>query len=151
MTYFSKRVHMKQISEKVKRLLFTILGTLFLGIGCIGLILPILPTTPFLILATACYVRGSDRIYRWMMRNRLFGEFIRNYLEGKGITSRQKVFTLALLWLMIAITIFYMIENIMIRILLFIIALAVSVHILKLPTLTSIGSQRKRNKEKPKT
>jgi len=125
---------MKQISEKVKRLLFTILGTLFLGIGCIGLILPILPTTPFLILAAACYVRGSYRIYRWMMRNRLFGEFIRNYLEGKGITSRQKVFTLALLWLMIAITIFYMIENIIIRLLLLTIALAVSIHIVKIPT-----------------
>ena len=128
---------MKQISEKVKRLLFTILGTLFLGIGCIGLILPILPTTPFLILAAACYVRGSDRIYQWMMRNRLFGEFIKNYLEGKGIKSKQKVVTLAFLWIMILLTTVYMMEHLLLRILLFIIAFTVSIHILKLPTFTS--------------
>ena len=126
---------MKQISKKIKRLLFTILGILFLGIGCIGLILPILPTTPFLILAAACYVRGVDRIYGWMMRNRLFGEFIKNYLEGKGIKSMQKVITLVFLWVMIIFTTVYMIENVIIRLLLFIIALTVSVHILKLPTL----------------
>jgi uncharacterized membrane protein YbaN (DUF454 family) len=128
---------MKRISEKVKRLLFIILGTLFLGIGCIGIILPILPTTPFLLLAAACYVRGSNRIYRWMMRNRLFGEFIKNYLEGKGIKSRQKVITLVFLWVMIIFTTVYMIENMTIRILLLIIAFTVSVHILTLPTLQS--------------
>jgi len=128
---------MKRVSEKVKHLLFIILGTLFLGIGCIGLILPILPTTPFLILAATCYVRGSDRIYRWMMQNRLFGEFIKNYLEGKGIKPRQKVVTLVFLWVMIIFTTVYMIENMIIRLFLLIIALTVSVHILKLPTVQS--------------
>ncbi len=128
---------MKRVSEKVKHLLFIILGTLFLGIGCIGLILPILPTTPFLILAAACYVRGVDRIYGWMMRNRLFGEFIKNYLEGKGIKSMQKVITLVFLWLMIIFITVYMIENMIRRIFLLIIDLTVSVHILKLPTVQS--------------
>lgn len=128
---------MKRVSEKVKHLLFIILGTLFLGIGCIGLIRPILPTTPFLILAAACYVRGADRIYGWMMRNRLFGEFIKNYLEGKGIKSMQKVITLVFLWVMIIFTTVYMIENMIRRIFLLIIDLTVSVHILKLPTVQS--------------
>ena len=122
---------------KIKHLLFIILGTLFLVIGCIGLILPILPTTPFLILAAACYGRGSDRIYGWMMRNRLFGEFIKNYLEGKGIKSRQKIITLVFLWVMIIFTTAYIIENMIIRIFLLIIAFTVSVHILKLPTVQS--------------
>jgi len=128
---------MKRISEKVKRILFSVLGTIFLGIGCIGIILPILPTTPFLLLAAACYVRGSERIHRWMIRNRVFGEFIKNYMEGKGIKSRQKVITLAFLWVMIIFTTVYMIENMIVRILLLIIALTVSVHILKLPTFQS--------------
>ncbi len=125
---------MKRVSEKVKRILFNVLGTIFLGIGCIGIILPILPTTPFLLLAAACYVRGSERMHRWMLGNRVFGAFIRNYLEGKGITPRQKGFSLAFLWVMMTFTISYLIENSIIRLVLLTIALAVSVHILKLPT-----------------
>jgi uncharacterized membrane protein YbaN (DUF454 family) len=125
------------ISTKAKRILFNILGTLFLGIGGIGILLPIVPTTPFLLLAAACYARGSKRIHRWMLRNRVFGAFIRNYVERKGITPRQKAVTLVFLWVMMTFTIFNMIENIVLRLFLFIIALAVSVHILKLPTLTS--------------
>jgi len=72
-----------------------------------------------------------------MIRNRVFGEFIKNYMEGKGIKSRQKVITLAFLWVMIIFTTVYMIENMIVRILLLIIALTVSVHILKLPTFQS--------------
>lgn len=125
------------ISTKIKRVLFIVVGTLFLGIGGLGILLPIVPTTPFLLLAAACYARGSKRIHHWMMRNRVFGAFIRNYLERKGITPRQKGFTLVFLWVMITFTMFYMIEPIILRLFLFIIALAVSVHILKLPTLTS--------------
>ncbi len=125
---------MKRVSEKVKRILFNVLGTIFLGIGCIGIILPILPTTPFLLLAAACYVRGSERMHRWMLGNRVFGAFIRNYLEGKGITPRQKGFSLAFLWVMMTFTISYLIENSIIRLVLLTIALTVSVHILKLPT-----------------
>ena len=125
---------MNRVSEKVKRILFSVLGTLFLGIGCIGIIIPILPTTPFLLLAAACYLRGSERIHRWMLGNRVLGAFIRNYLEGKGITPRQKGFTLAFLWVMMTFTLFYMIENIILRLVLLTTALAVSVHILKLPT-----------------
>ena len=129
-----------RVSDKVKRVIFIVLGTLFLGIGCIGIVLPILPTTPFLLLAAACYVRGSKRIHRWMMSNRIFGEFISNYLEGKGIKPRQKLFTLTLLWLTITLTIVFLMDNILRRVFLFLIALIVSVHILKLPTFTSTST-----------
>ena len=125
---------MSRLSDKIKRGLYIIIGTLFLGIGCIGIVLPIVPTTPFLLLAAACYVRGSKRIHRWMMRNRVFGEFIKNYLEGRGINPRQKLFTLTFLWLTIAFTIVYITDKVLLRVFLFLIALAVSTHILKLPT-----------------
>ncbi|MHA2313760.1 MAG: YbaN family protein [Candidatus Hermodarchaeia archaeon] len=128
---------MSWISEKIKRILFSVLGTLFLGFGCIGVLLPIVPTTPFLLLAAACYIRGSKRLHQWMMRNQIFGAFLRNYLERKGITSRHKLFTLTFLWVMISLTIFYIRDNSILPPFLFIIAFAVSVHILKLPTLKS--------------
>ena len=128
---------MRGISDKVKRSLYIFIGTLFLVIGFIGVVIPVLPTTPFLLLAAACYVRGSERIHRWMINNRIFGEFIKNYMEGKGIKLRQKVFTLTFLWLTITFSVFYLIENFVIRILLFIIVIVVSVHILTLPSARS--------------
>jgi uncharacterized membrane protein YbaN (DUF454 family) len=126
---------MRGISNKVKRALFVILGTIFLIIGGIGIIIPVLPTTPFLLLAAACYIRGSKRIHHWMINNRIFGEFIRNYMERRGLKTRQKAFTITFLWLTITLSIYYIIEDFLLRILLVLIALAVSVHILMLPTL----------------
>ena len=128
---------MGHITGKIKRMMFIILGTISLGIGCIGIILPILPTTPFLLLAAACYLRGSPRIHEKLITNRVFGEFINNYLEGRGIKKKQKGIALFSIWLMISITIIFFLDNILLRILLLAIALAVSSHILKLPTLQS--------------
>ena len=131
---------MRGISDNVKRILFILIGTLFLGIGCIGIVIPVLPTTPFLLLAAACYLRGSERLHHWMINNRVFGEFIRNYLEGRGIRPIQKVFTLIFLWLMILLSIFYVVDNLLLRILMFLIAAAVSVHILMLQDLIKVNS-----------
>jgi uncharacterized membrane protein YbaN (DUF454 family) len=126
---------MSGFSDKVKRTLFVVIGTLFLIIGAIGILIPILPTTPFLLLAAACYLRGSQRIHRWMLNNRVFGEFIKNYVEKKGIKPNQKAYTILFLWLTIIFSIFYVTKIFFIRILLILIATAVSVHIIKLPTL----------------
>jgi len=126
---------MTGISDKVKRIIFVIAGTLFLIIGLIGIIIPVLPTTPFLLLAAACYIRGSKRIHNWMINNSLFGDFVKNYLERKGITIRQKITSLLFLWLTITISIYYLIDSFPIIILLFVIAIAVSVHILRIRTL----------------
>jgi uncharacterized membrane protein YbaN (DUF454 family) len=122
------------ISDKIKRIIYVFLGTLFLGMGLIGIVVPILPTTPFLLLSAACYVRGSKRIHNWMINHRVFGEYIRNYMEGKGISFRHKIFTLTFLWLAMIFSIFYMIEIFLVRILLVIVAIAVSVHIIRLPS-----------------
>ncbi len=123
------------VPDSVKRMLFVLVGTLFLAIGFVGIIIPVLPTTPLLLLAAACYLRGSERLHRWMIENRMFGEFIRNYMEGRGIDPRQKVVTLAFLWTTISFSALYLIERLPVRILLFLIATAVSVHILALPSL----------------
>lgn len=126
---------MTGLTDKVKRILFVIFGTLFLVIGFIGVVIPVLPTTPFLLLAAACYIRGSKRIHNWMINNSIFGDFVRNYMERKGITIKQKIITLTFLWLTIGFSIYYIIDSFLIRIALFIIATAVSLHILLIRTL----------------
>lgn len=132
---------MRGVSEKIKRILFIVFGTLFLIIGAIGVFIPVLPTTPFLLLAAACYLRGSERLHRWMINNSVFGEFVRNYMEGRGIRLRQKIFTILFLWLMIIFSIFYVVDSFLLRILVSLIAMAVSVHIIMLPTLKQSNSR----------
>lgn len=97
-------------------------------IGVIGIFIPILPTTPFLLLAAACYLRSSPRFHRWLMNNRLFGVYIRNYTEGRGIPVKVKLFTIALLWATIGISI-WLAANLVVTIILSVIAAAVTLHI----------------------
>jgi len=132
---------MKGISEKIKSTIFTVFGTIFLIIGAIGVFIPILPTTPFLLLAAACYLRGSERLHRWLIYNRVFGEFIRNYTEGRGIKQRQKIYTISFLWLMIIFSVIYVLNNSLFRILLLFIAMVVSIHIIILPTIKQTNSR----------
>ena len=68
-------------------------------LAVLGLFLPLLPTTPFLLLASACYVRSSERLHGWLMNNRVLGPYIRNFQERRGIPFRAKVTTVILLWL----------------------------------------------------
>ena len=62
-------------SSKLIRPILIILGTIFLAIGIIGILIPLLPTTPFLLLAAACYARGSNRFYNWLLCNKFFGNY----------------------------------------------------------------------------
>jgi uncharacterized membrane protein YbaN (DUF454 family) len=112
-----------------KRRLLIGAGTLSTGLGIIGIFIPILPTTPFLLLAAACYMRSSERFYQWLINNRIFGAYVRNYIEGRGMPVRIKIFTILLLWLAIGLTITFGIQNIIIRIVLICIAIGVTAHI----------------------
>lgn len=113
--------------------LFVIAGTIFLGLGAIGIFLPVLPTTPFLLLSAACYLRGSERMHRWLLNNRWFGSYISNYREGKGISAKGKIFSISTLWIAISFSI-YLIQTAHIQVLLLIIAIAVSMHLITVPT-----------------
>ena len=86
-------------SDKLRRRLFVTAGTIALVIGVVGIIIPVLPTTPFLLLAAICYMRGSQRLYNALLCNRFVGNYVRNYLEGRGMSLRRKIWTLTLLWL----------------------------------------------------
>lgn len=112
-----------------KRRLLIGTGSLCAGLGIIGIFVPILPTTPFLLLAAACYMRSSERFYQWLINNRILGAYVRNYIEGKGMPVKIKMFTILLLWLTIALTIVFGVQNIVIKIVLICIAVGVTAHI----------------------
>jgi uncharacterized membrane protein YbaN (DUF454 family) len=113
-----------------KRKLLIGAGTLSTGLGIIGIFVPILPTTPFLLLAAACYMRSSERFYRWLISNRIFGAYVRNYVEGRGIPIKIKILTILLLWLTIGLTVTFGVQNTIVRIVLICVAIGVSTHII---------------------
>jgi uncharacterized membrane protein YbaN (DUF454 family) len=121
-------------SSKLRKGLFVVAGSIFLALGCVGIVLPILPTTPFLLLSAACYYKGSERMHRWMLNNRWFGNYIKNYKEGKGLSLKAKVLTLALLWIVISYSALFVVNVLIIQVILFAIAVGVSLHIVTLPT-----------------
>lgn len=118
----------------VVRGVLLIAGTFFLLLGMIGIVVRLLPTTPFLLLSAACYSKSSKRCHRWLMNNRLFGDYITNYMEGRGISLKVKLLVLFALWVSILFSAFYVVNMLIIRVLLLGIAVGVSAHILKIPT-----------------
>ncbi|MEA4985388.1 MAG: YbaN family protein [Paludibacter sp.] len=106
-----------------------VIGFIAVGLGILGMFLPILPTTPFLLLAAACFAKSSDKFYHWLLNNRWFGSYIKNYREGKGIPLKIKIMALSFLWSTILISIVFFLDNIHVQVLLFAIAAAVTIHI----------------------
>jgi uncharacterized membrane protein YbaN (DUF454 family) len=121
---------------KVKKWLYITIGTVALILGFIGIFLPILPTTPLVILAAACYYKSSDKLHTWILKNKWFGEMIKNYQAGKGLTKKTKIKAISLMWIMITISAVFYVQNSLIRAMMFGIALAVSTYLLRLPTYT---------------
>ncbi len=121
--------------RKGLRVLLMIAGTISLALGTVGLFLPILPTTPFLLVAAACYMRSSERMYNWLLKNRWFGEYLRHYQEGRGIPLKTKIFAISILWITILFSTFFFLSEILaMQIVLILIATVVSVHLIRLPT-----------------
>jgi uncharacterized membrane protein YbaN (DUF454 family) len=119
----------------VRKAFFNILGTLFVGLGIAGIILPLLPATPFLLLASACYLRGSDRLHSWLMNHRLMGPYLRNFKEHRAMPMSAKVATIVVLWVSIIASIIA-IDRPIIQILLVLTALCTTTYVVRLRTMT---------------
>jgi len=111
-----------------------VLGLLAVALGLLGIVIPLLPTTPFLLLAAFLFARSSEKLHHWLVSNRLLGDYLRRYYEGRCMTRRHKVMTLSLLWITLGATIVFLAEACWLRGTLVGIGCAVSVHLLRLPS-----------------
>lgn len=116
--------------------LLIILGTLSLALGILGIFLPLLPTTPFLLLTAALYVKGSPKLYAWLINHRLFGEYIRNFRENRAIPLHAKIISVSLVWGTMLYCIFAVVDRwLWAQLLLAVLAVAITWHILSFATL----------------
>ena len=111
------------------------LGSLSLSLGILGIFLPVLPTTPFLLLAAALYVRSSERLYNWLMQHRHLGPYIKNFRENKAIPLRVKIVSVGLVWVTLLYCAVFVAKEWWMSLVFVIIATAVSIHILHYKTL----------------
>lgn len=123
------------MKDAIKSKILIFFGSFFLIIGIIGIFIPILPTTPFLLLSAACYARGSEKFYNWLINNKWLGEYIKNYQKGRGIPLNIKILAISLLWITIVFSTIVVVSNYLIQIILIIIAIAVTIHILTIKTM----------------
>ena len=119
----------KQTLKKPIKILLIAAGTILIGISIIGIFIPILPTTPFVLLAAGLYAKSSTKFYSWLINNRVLGKYIKNYREGKGIPLNVKIFAISVLWITIGCSAIFAIDILWVRILLVLIAIGVTIHI----------------------
>lgn len=141
----------------LKNILFITAGSVCVGLGILGAFVPVLPTTPFLLLASYLYLKSSKRLHNWLIEHRLFGSYIYNYITYRAVRRRVKTGAVIFLWVTLALSIF-LVNNIYIRLFLMLVGIGVSIHILTLKTLEDIqrsskwitgctGSTRKEKKD----
>ncbi|WP_181298862.1 YbaN family protein [Pseudomonas sp. Q2-TVG4-2] len=118
----------------VARYALLVVGWLSVALGVIGIFLPILPTTPFLLLAAACFVRSSQRFYNWLVTHPRLGPWFRDYLEGNGVPLKGKVYAITTMWLSISLSC-WLVPLFWARIAMLFTATLVTLYILRLKTL----------------
>lgn len=120
----------------VVKTLFVVLGALSLLLGLVGIFVPLLLTTPFLLLAAALWVRSSPRLYAWLLAHRRLGPYIRNFRENRAIPLRAKIYSVTLLWATLLYCIFFVVEEWWwAQLALLAVAVGVTWHILSFATL----------------
>ena len=118
------------------RVFLIVIGSVSLALGVLGIFLPMLPTTPFLLLSAAAWVKASPSLYEWLLNHKVFGEYIRNYREHRAIPLRVKIISVTLVWLTIGYCIFAVVDEWWwAQLLMGLLAAAISWHILSFKTL----------------
>lgn len=117
------------------KFLFAFLGSVSLVLGIMGVFLPVLPTTPFLLLAAAMYMRSSQRLYNWLMSHKHLGAYIRNFREHKALPLRVKVVSVTMVWATLLYCAIFVAKEWWMSAVFIAIAIGVTIHILSFRTL----------------
>jgi uncharacterized membrane protein YbaN (DUF454 family) len=120
----------QQPANKIIKYILAFLGLVSLVLGILGIFLPLLPTTPFLLLSAALFMKSSRRLYNWLMNNKFLGKYLCDYVHNRTISVRSKIISLTILWISILASSIFVVDKVLIKIVLLIIAIAVTMHIL---------------------
>jgi len=118
----------------MNKIVFRILGFTSLTLGIIGIVVPLLPTTPFLLLSSFFFLKSSKKLYHWLLNNKILGQYIKDFQEEKSIPLNVKISSISLLWITISISAIFFIHILWLKLLLFSIAIGVTIHILHYET-----------------
>ncbi len=124
----------ERLPDPVRRAVYFTVGAVSVGLGVVGIVVPLWPTTCFLLLAGGCFARSSPRAERWLHENRLFGRYLRDYRELGVISSRMRHLSLVVLWACIGLSAFVFVSRAWVVALLLVVATAVTIHLVSLPT-----------------
>ncbi|MCX7736336.1 MAG: YbaN family protein [Candidatus Kapabacteria bacterium] len=134
---------LNRISKRAKKWIYIITANFLVLLGVIGIFVPVLPTTIFLILAASLYMRSSEYYYNWLMNNKILGKYIKDYVEHKGMPISSKIVSITFLWVGISFSVIFLIETYWVKLLLLAIAVGVTTHLIMLKTLKKEVSPQK--------
>ena len=133
------------------KIFLIIVGSVSLVLGVLGIFLPMLPTTPFLLLSAAAWVKASPALYQWLLNHKVFGEYIRNFREHRAIPLRAKIVSVSLVWLTIGYCIFAVVDEWWwAQVLMTLLAIGISWHILSFKTLKKAENGERKSEDQTK-
>lgn len=118
----------------IKKIFLITCGLIFTGLGLLGVFIPVLPTTPFMLLAAYCFMKSSDKLFSWVINNKIFGKKVRKFLDNKSLSLTVKITCLATMWLMIIISILFLTESLTLRIILVLLGITGSTVLILIKT-----------------
>lgn len=117
------------------KMILTIVGLISLALGITGIFLPVLPTTPFLLLSAALFLKSNEGLYDWLLDHPRLGTYIRNFMEYKAIPLRIKILSVSMVWMTLSYCAIFVAEHWLFRVFFIVLAIGITIHILSYATL----------------
>lgn len=117
------------------KIFLSIIGLISLGLGLVGIFLPVLPTTPFLLLSAALFLRSNKSLYDWLLNHPRLGPYVSNFMVHKSIPLKIKILSVSMVWITLLYCAIFVAEFWLFRLLFILLATAITIHILSYKTL----------------
>jgi len=124
-----------RLKESTMKLVYNIAGTISLLFAFIGIILPVLPTTPFILISAACYYKGSKKLHNWLLKNPIFGPIIKDYEKHRGMKKTTKIKALLIMWSAVLASSFFILETLLMRAIIITIAIIGTIVMIRVKTI----------------